>query len=361
MIKPYLPIHRPTFLAAAVLATSSGVATLFAQPPAAPFDPTVINPAQARPDSTGNGRLASPGFAIAYSEGSGLLVASCEDGSLHYWEKDVALGVRGADAAAHIVPAHRGPATALVAAKTLIASAGSDGKILIWDLPGEKAVHTLDTGSVVRSLAASPDGKLLASAGDAGSVQLWDPVTGKPGLKLEGPKDWLLAVAVSPDGKMVAAGGVEGKLYLWDAASGKSLAMVPAQPPPAPNVPPPDTNVVTALAFSPDSKQVAVGGGSAAIYLFEAADGKFVRPMAAGHTSSITALAFHPNNTLLVSASKDRTLRLWNPANGQLYKALEGHTAWVQGVTFLAQGTRLASVGADASVRLWDLSEPTKK
>jgi WD40 repeat protein len=83
--------------------------------------------------------------------------------------------------------------------------------------------------------------------------------------------------------------------------------------------------------------------------------------MAAGHTSSITSLAFHPNNTLLVSASKDRTLRLWNPANGQLYKALDGHTAWVQGVTFLAQGTRLASIGADASVRLWDLSDPAKK
>jgi WD40 repeat protein len=118
---------------------------------------------------------------------------------------------------------------------------------------------------------------------------------------------------------------------------------------------------VSALAFSPDSKQVAVGGSDAGIYLFQATDGKFVRAMAAGHTSSITALAFHPNNTLLVSASKDRTVRLWNPANGQLYKALEGHTAWVQGVTFFAQSTRLASVGADQSVRLWDLSEPPKK
>jgi WD40 repeat protein len=361
MIKPCLPYHRPTVRAVAVLAAFAGVATLFAQQPAAPADPTAINPAQARPDPTGNGRLASPGFAIAYSEGPGLLVAACEDGSLHYWEKDVALGVRGADAAAHIVTAHRGPATALAAARNLIASAGSDGKILIWDLPGEKALLTLEAGSVVRALAASPDGKILASAGDGGFVQLWDPATGKPGIKLEGPKDWLLAVAVSPDGKTVAAGGIEGKLYLWDAASGKSLATIPAQQPPQPNAPAPDTNVVTALAFSPDSKQVAVGGSSSAIYLFEAADGKFVRPMAAGHTSSITSVAFHANNTLLVSASKDRTLRLWNPANGQLYKALEGHTAWVQGVTFMAQGTRVASVGADASVRLWDLSDPAKK
>jgi WD40 repeat protein len=64
---------------------------------------------------------------------------------------------------------------------------------------------------------------------------------------------------------------------------------------------------------------------------------------------------------VLASASKDRTVRLWNPANGQLVKALEGHNAWVQGVVFVGQGTRLASVAADQSVRLWDLTDPMKK
>jgi WD40 repeat protein len=63
---------------------------------------------------------------------------------------------------------------------------------------------------------------------------------------------------------------------------------------------------------------------------------------------------------VLVSSSRDRTVRLWNPANGQVIKVLEGHAAWVQGVTFLAQGTRLASVGADQTVRLWDLTNPPK-
>ena len=80
----------------------------------------------------------------------------------------------------------------------------------------------------------------------------------------------------------------------------------------------------------------------------------------AGHTSSVTALAFHPGGAVLASDSKDRTVRLWNPADGQLLKALEGHTAWVEGVTFLARGTRLASAGADRTVRLWDLTAPPK-
>jgi WD40 repeat protein len=80
-----------------------------------------------------------------------------------------------------------------------------------------------------------------------------------------------------------------------------------------------------------------------------------------GHTSAVAALAFRPGGALLVSAGKDRTVRLWDPASGQALKSLEGHNAWVQGVVFAAQGTRLASVGADATVRLWDLTDPMKK
>jgi WD40 repeat protein len=63
---------------------------------------------------------------------------------------------------------------------------------------------------------------------------------------------------------------------------------------------------------------------------------------------------------MLASSSKDRTVKLWNPANAQLLKSLEGHTAWVQGIVFFAKGTRLASVGADETVRLWDMAEVKK-
>ena len=103
-----------------------------------------------------------------------------------------------------------------------------------WDLPAEKLASTLDAGTTVRALAASADGKALASAGDDGAVQLWDPATGKPGLKLTGATDWLLAVAFSPDGKTVAAAGYDGHLRMWDAATGKIQIDVLAQPPPAP-------------------------------------------------------------------------------------------------------------------------------
>ena len=55
------------------------------------------------------------------------------------------------------------------------------------------------------------------------------------------------------------------------------------------------------------------------------------------------------------TASRDRTLRLWNPTNAQALKTLEGHNAWVEGVAVTNRGTALATVAADRTVRLWAL------
>jgi WD40 repeat protein len=325
------------------------------QPPA-PYPP--ISPATAHADGVAGG-LDAAGLALAYLDGDGRLVAACDDGSLCYWDADVAMGVRSADSPPQALAAHAGPVTAVVAAGHAIATGGADGKVRVWDMQAGKATQTFAVGGPARALAAAPDGKTLAvAAGEEPAVQLWG-VDGKAGPKLNGAKDWLLAVAFSPDGKQVAAGGYEGRWFLWETATGKKLADAEALAPPPPNTPARPPSPVTALAFAPDGKSLAVGGADGQVLLF-GADGKFVRAMQGGHGSAVSGLAFHPTGAVLASSGKDRVVRLWSPANGQALKALEGHTAWAMGVVFLARGTRLASVGADQTVRLWDLTEPKK-
>ena len=335
------------------LLTAALASSLLAQQPAAkPAPLPAINPGQAHLSQTLGG-LDAPAFALAYQESTGILAAGSEQGTIHYWDKTVTLGVRTGDRTAQMLLAHRGPVTALAWAKTgPLASAGIDRKVFLWAMPEGRLVHTLPVSSGVRALNMTADGQLLASGSDDGVIQLWDTKTGKPVNQLSGHSDWILCLAFSSDGKLLASGGYDRFVRLWDVASGKKLLDLPVQPPPPPKTPPGPANTALALAFSPDNKQLAIGGTDAQIHLVNAADGKIARTLA-GHDSSITSLAFHPSGTLLVSAGKDRTIRLWNPANGQPIKSLEGHTSWVQGVAFMAQGTRLASVGADQTVRLW--------
>jgi DNA-binding beta-propeller fold protein YncE len=329
--------------------------------PTPPLPP--INPAVARLDATANG-LDGPGFALAVNESAGTVFAGCEEGTIRYWHKDVVLGIRSGGRAPHVLRGHQGPVLALAwHPGSGLASAGADRKVILWDLAGARPRHTLSPGTRVRSLALSPDGKLLAGGADDARIHLWDAATGKPlsssdrPRQLAGHTDWILCLAFSPDGGVLASGGHDGTVRLWDVKAGSKLLDVPVRPPAPPKAPLEPPATVWSLAFSPDGKTLAAGNAEAQIFLFNAADGKLIRTVP-GHGSTVTGLAFHPGGAVLASASKDRTVRLWNPANGQALKVLEGHTAWVEGVAFCVQGTRLASVGADQTVRLWDLTNP---
>jgi WD40 repeat protein len=222
-----------------------------------------------------------------------------------------------------------------------LASAGDDGTVKLWDAASGQELHTLRGHTKwVASVAFSPDGRHLASASADRTVKLWDPVSGQELRALKGHTNSVHCVAFSPDGRLASASRDE-TIKLWDAASGEELRALQSH------------DSVESVAFSPDGRRLASAGVNS-VRIWDAASGQELHILK-GHGNAVISVAFSPDGRRLASTGWDKTVRVWDAASGQELRALKSPTYWVSGVAFGPNGRRLASAGADMTLKLWDV------
>jgi WD40 repeat protein len=115
------------------------------------------------------------------------------------------------------------------------------------------------------------------------------------------------------------------------------------------------TGQVQAVAVTPDNRLIISASTDRTIRIWELASGRLVRTLE-GHSGYVSSVAVTADSQLMISGGWDNTVRVWNLASGRLVRTLEGHSAMVDAVTVSPDNRRIASGSKDATLRIWDLA-----
>src|SRR4028118_804313 len=164
--------------------------------------------------------------------------------------------------------------------------------------------------AMIRALSLTSDNQLLASAGADRTIIVWNVATGEQMFTLMGHTEWVFALAFSSDKKYLASGSYDGMVKVWNL-TGKKIEFEISQP-----------YSITSLAFNSDGSTLVIASADKVINLWDMKAGK-MKPPLEGHSASVTQAAFRPSiSNFLVSSSLDKTLRLWNVETGKSVVAI---------------------------------------
>jgi RNA polymerase sigma factor (sigma-70 family) len=228
----------------------------------------------------------------------------------------------------------------------LLATASQDKTVNLWDGSGSLLATLRGHDNEVNWLSFSPDGRTLATSSDDGSIRLWDVPTRRERQTVSEQMGHVVAVVFAPDGKTLVSGGDDGLVRHWNLAEKKQIRVFKGH-----------TGRISSLAFSHDGHSVASGSHDRTVRLWDVDTGS-LRFELVGHTDEVRAVALcNSARPLLASSAADRTIRLWNTATGAALTTLEGHTDSVEAVDFSRSGETLASGARDGTIRLWQVAD----
>ena len=238
-----------------------------------------------------------------------------------------------------------------------VATGRYDSEVVLWDVEERReiAVHKYLYHT---SVSFSPDSKTLASMGydDFGSVYLWDVATGKKkNATLTRSTSLLRSASFSSDSRILASAGDDGTVRLWDVPTRTEIGALSGH-----------KHAVLSVSFSPDkdSNMLASGGSDRTVRLWDV-DKRIEIAALTGHDDIVRQVVFSPNGKTLTSIDLSGEARLWDVGKQQEIATLAGRTTganWeIRSISFSPDSETLAGACTDNMVRLWDAEERCSK
>ncbi len=264
---------------------------------------------------------------------------------------------------------HDGPVYAVAAAPRagLVASAGDDGRIFLWDPSAARVadVQAAVAGATaeptpaselggheaeVHSLAFSADGRRLASAGHDNAVHLWDLERKAGAGVLRGHGGWVRSCQFFADANRLASCGYDGQALCWDLDDYReSVALVRAE----------GSSPVLSVGFSNDGGQAVTAHGDGVTMTWDTRTGQPLATLSEGHDFLGESALFVPGGRRVLTGARDSTLRLWNLEAGNELRPLGDPLHYSKNVgqslalAISPDGRWIAAGGDDNAVLVW--------
>ena len=243
-------------------------------------------------------------------------------------------------------------------------TAGWSKKLTFWNIEtGEtlwsKRRHTAE----IEFVEVTADGHMAVTGSLDETLICWEVASGREIARLKGHEHPVVAGAASPDGRYAISGDTEANLMLWDLEGRSHIYKF--------QIDPNKDNIrrgITALSLSPDAKLAAIATGyqdkMAIDYLGPDRGGRLLlwdleaeKPIQefTGHSLPVNDLAFSSDGSLILSASSDKTVKLWSVHTGQCRRTLVGHSQSVEAISFADHDRFAISGGWEGNAILWDI------
>ena len=240
---------------------------------------------------------------------------------------------------------------AFVPGKREFFTAGSDGKVIKWNLDkkdqNSQVVYT-GVSDRIEVLAVSPDAGWLACGSDNSNIRIIPLITNQIGYELKGHTNMVKSLVFSSDGKYLYSASLDGKVLKWDIAAKTNLNV---------NT---ESAQIKFIDLSSDGKQIAgiSPTGSVLVWNAEQPTTGF-RIETVG--KEIKIVRFKPNANILALGDVTGNIELWDISARKKISETKGHTGMINDIQFNSINSQMATVSNDKTIKIWnsdDLTQP---